>query len=136
MLTRVGTRLFKNQHWLNVQCSHFHTATHTHRVNGAAYVLTYTYNNDEHSGWHAKCVARVVGIRVFTSKPRLLVCVCDRLIVGGVFVRSVVGSRNFYFFLLWGLQKSLVLQRKPYRLRKTLLQLGHFCSVSGGGECW
>lgn len=70
-------------------------------MNGAAvYVLTYTYNNDEHSGWHAKCVARVVGIRVFTSKPRLLVCVCDRLIVGGLFVRSVVGSRNFYFFVM------------------------------------
>ncbi len=48
-------------------------------MNGAAYVLT-TYNNHEHSGWHAKCVARVVRIRVFSSKPRLLVCVCDRLI--------------------------------------------------------
>jgi len=101
-------------------------------VNGAAGVLT-TYNNDEHSGWHAKCVARVVRIRVFTSKPRLLVRVCDPLIAGGLFVRSIVGSR-IYLFLLWGLQKSLVLQRNPNRLRKTLLHLGHFCSVSG--ECW
>jgi hypothetical protein len=35
-----------------------------------------------------------VRIRVFTSKPRLLVCVCvcDRLIVGGLFVQQ---KKNF-----------------------------------------
>jgi hypothetical protein len=76
-----------------------HCNSHTHRVNGAAYVLTYTYNNDEHSAWHAKCVGRVVRIRVFISKPRLLVCVCDRLIVGGLFVRSIVGSRITFFVM-------------------------------------